>query len=57
MTQCSNTLNVKLSSSHLNILKPGIKNGTVITLNLSPNVVRDSNNDTIFPHKLILTNV
>ena len=56
MTQC-NTLNVKLSSSHLNILKPGIKNGTVITLNLSPNVVRDSNNDTIFPHKLILTNV
>ena len=34
MTQY-NTLNVKLSNSRLNKLKPGLKNGTEVTLNLS----------------------
>ena len=33
MTQCTST-KVKLSSSQLNKLKPGIKNGTEITVNL-----------------------
>ena len=55
MTQYS-TLNVKLSISQLNKLKSGIKNGTEITLNLSSNVVGDSNDETNFPHKLSLTN-
>ena len=34
MTQY-NILNVKFSNSQLNKLKPGIKNGTEVTLNLS----------------------
>ena len=34
MTQY-NTLNVKLSNSRLNKLKPRLKNGTEVTLNLS----------------------
>ena len=33
-----------------------IKNGIGITLNLSSNVVGDSNDETNFPHKLLLTN-
>ena len=53
MAQC-NALNIKLSNSQLNKLKSGIKNGTQITLNLSSNVVGDSNNETNFPHKLLL---
>ena len=32
-----NTLNVKLSNSQINKLKPEIKNGTCVTLNLSSN--------------------
>ena len=55
MTQY-NTLNVKLSNSQLNKLKSGIKNGTEVTLKLSSNVVGDSNDENIFPHKLLLTN-
>ena len=43
-----NTLNVKLSSSQLNKLKPGIKDSTEVTLNLSSNVIGDSNNQTNF---------
>ena len=42
MTQYS-TLAVKLSNSQLNDLKPAIRNGTKVTLNLSLNVVGDSN--------------
>ena len=34
MTRC-NTSKVKLSDSNLNKLKPAIKNGTEVTLNLS----------------------
>ena len=49
-----NTLNVKLSNSQLNKLKSGIKNGTQVTLNLSSNVVGDSNDEPSFAHKLLL---
>ena len=54
MTQ-HNTLNIKLSNSQLNRLKLGIKNGSEITSNLSSNVIGDSNYETKFPHKLLLT--
>ena len=55
MTQY-NTLKVKLSNSQLNKSKSGIKNGTEITLKISSNVVRDSNHENNFPHKLLLNN-
>ena len=51
-----NTLNLKLSNSQLNKLKSRIKNGTEITLNLSSNLIGNSNDETNFPHKFILTN-
>ena len=44
MTQ-HNTLNVKFFNSQANKLKPGTENGTEVTLNLSSNVVIDSNYD------------
>ena len=47
MTQY-NTLNVKLSNSQINKLKSGIGNGTEETLNLSLNVIGDSNDETNF---------
>ena len=47
MTQY-NTLNVKLSNSQLNKLKSGIKTGTKVTLNLSSNVIDNSNDKLIF---------
>ena len=53
MTQY-NTLNVKLSNSRLNKLKFGIKNGTVVALNFSSNLIRNSNDETNFSHKLLL---
>ena len=34
-----NTLNIRLSNSHLDKLKSGIKDGTAVILNLSSNVV------------------
>ena len=46
-----NTLNVKLSNSQLNKLKSKIKNGTEVTLNLSSNLIGNSNDETNF-HKL-----
>ena len=49
------TLNVKLSNSQLNKLKSGIKNGTKVTLNLSSNLIGNSNYEINFPHKLSLT--
>ena len=55
MTQY-NTLNVKLSSLQLNKLKSAIKNGTGVTLNLSSNIIGDSNVANNFPHNLLLTN-
>ena len=50
-----NTLNVKLSNSQFNKLTSGIKNGTEVTLNLSSSVIGSSNDETNFPHKLLLT--
>ena len=55
MTQY-NSLNVKLSNSQLNELKSAIKNGTNVILRLSSNMVGNSNNETNFPRKLLLTN-
>ena len=52
MTQY-NTLNVKLSNLQLNKLKLGKENGTKVTLNLSSNVVVNSNDHTNFPRKLL----
>ena len=54
MTQY-NTSNVKLSNSQLNKLKSAIKSGTEVTLNLSSNLIENSNDETNFPHKLLLT--
>ena len=51
-----NTLRVKLFNSQLNRLILGIKNGAEVTLNLSSNVIGNSNDDYIFPYKLLLTN-
>ena len=53
MTQY-NSLNVKLSDSKLNKLKSVIKNKTEVVLRLSLNMIGD--NETNFPHKLLLTN-
>ena len=50
MTQY-NTLTVKLSNSQLNKLKSWIKLGTEVTLNLSSNLMGNSNNAANFPHK------
>ena len=56
MTQYS-TLNVTLPNSQLNKLKSGIKSITEVALNISSNVVRDSNDENDFAHKFLLTNV
>ena len=53
MTQY-NSLNVKLSNSHLNKFKSAIKNENEVVLRLSSNVVGD--NETNFHHKSLLTN-
>ena len=45
-----------MSNSQLNKLKSGIKANTEVTLKLSSNVVADSNDESNFPHKLLLTN-
>ena len=49
-------LNVKLSNSQLNKLKPGIKNGNEVTFKILSNVAGDSNDENNFLHKLLLTN-
>ena len=51
-----NNLNVKLSNSQHNKLKSAIKNATEVTLNISSNLIGSSNDETNFPHKLLLTN-
>ena len=53
MTQY-NSLNVKLSNSQLNKLKPAIKNETEVVLRLFSYMIGD--NETNFSHKLVLTN-
>ena len=55
MTQY-NSLNVKLSSSQLNKLKSSIKNETDVVLRISSSMVGNSNDNTNFPHELLLTN-
>ena len=55
MTQY-NSLNVKFSNSQLNKLKSAIKNGTDVVLRLSSNMVGNSDDETNFPHKLLVTN-
>ena len=55
MTQF-NTLNVKLSTSQLKKSKSRIKDDTEVTLKISLNVVGDSNDESNFPQKLLLTN-
>ena len=55
MTQY-NSLNVKLSNSQLTKLKSATKNGTDVILRLSSNMIGNSDDETNFPHKLLLTN-
>ena len=55
MTQY-NSLNVKLSNSQLSKLKSSIKNETDLVLRISSNMVGNSNDNTNFPHELLLTN-
>ena len=55
MTQY-NSLNVKLSNSQLSKLKSSIKNETDVVLRISSNMVGNSNDNTNFPHELLLTN-
>ena len=60
MTQY-NSLNVKLLNSQLNKLKSAIKNETEVVLRLASNMIGDStelhsDDETNFPHKLLLTN-
>ena len=54
MTQY-NSLNAKLPNSQLNKLKSTIKNETEVVLRLSPNMVGNFDDETNFPHKLLLT--
>ena len=51
-----NSLNVKLSNLQLNKLKLAIKNETNVVLRLSSNMIGNSDDETNFPHKLLLTN-
>ena len=46
---------IKFSTSQLNKLNSG-KNGTEVALKLLSNVVGNFNDETNFPHKLLLTN-
>ena len=55
MTQY-NILSIKLSNSELNKLKFVIKNVTEVTLKLSSNAVRDSNDLNNSSYKWLLTN-
>ena len=46
-----------MSNSQLNKLKSGTKNGTDVTVNLSPYVIGNSDNEINFPNKLLSTNI
>ena len=50
-----NSLNVTVSNSQLNKLKSAIKNETDVVLRISSGMVGNSNDNTNFPHKLLLT--
>ena len=56
MTQY-NSLNVKLSNTQLNKSKLAIKNKTEVMLRLSSNMTGNSNDETNFRLKLLLTNI
>ena len=51
-----NILNVKFSNSQLNKLKSRVKSGSEVTLNLSPNVIGNSNDETNFLQRILLAN-
>ena len=53
MTQY-NRLNVKLSNSQLSKLKSAV-NETDVVIRLSPKIIGDSDDETNFPHELLLT--
>ena len=55
MTQY-NSLSLKLSNSQLKKLKSEIKNETDAVLRLSSDMIGNSDDETNFPHKLLLTN-
>ena len=55
MTQY-NRLNVKLSNLQLSELKFAIKNETEVFLRLSSNMIGNFDDETNFPHELLLTN-
>ena len=55
MTQ-HNSLNVKLSNSQPSRLKSAIKNETDVVLRPSSNMIGTSDDNTNFPHELLLTN-
>ena len=51
-----NISNLKLSNLQLNKLKSRLKDDTEVTLNLSWNAIGNSNDETNFRHRLLLTN-
>ena len=51
-----NSLNAKLSNSQLNKLKSALNNESDVVLRLSSNMIGNSNDETNFPHRLLLTN-
>ena len=51
-----NSLNIKLSNSQLSKLKSEINNENDVVLRISSNMVGNSNDNTNFPHELLLTN-
>ena len=55
MTQY-NILNVKISNSQLNKLKPATKKETDVVLRLSLNIIFNFDDETNFPHLLLLLN-
>ena len=55
MTQY-NSLNVKLLNSQLNKIKSAIKNKVEIVSGLSSNMIGNSDDETNFPHELLLSN-
>ena len=54
MTQY-NSLNVKLSNSQLNKVKAAIKNESDVVLRISSSMIGNSNDNSNFPYKLLLT--
>ena len=51
-----NSLNLKLSNSQLSKLKSAIKAETDVVLRLSSNMIGNTDDNTNFPHELLLTN-